>query len=488
MKIFSVRVCTLMLSLALFFAAGCTKRDTSAAPAEEAAPVEETAPAEEIAPAAEAFPTVETAPVEESVPEEPPVMPEEAEKLPEPVVPVITEEQTTEEPVSASTAVDLTGESKLLKKIIRNSQRVVYYGTAEITDGDYYTGLDFLEDQEMAVYCATPFRYLYITWWEPPCPYYIKLGKTDFMTNIVTYDEEKTLTRGENGVLHELVRLPEDTNFAYLITAGEARLADIRVFSDGDLPGDIQQWKTDGGEADALIFADRAGDEAAYFGAAAALLAEENATVQFCYLFGEFGVRMHEMLDVLWSLGVRNYPILGPFPNAYVKNMARAQEVYEREDLLTWQVGLLRQYRPLVVLGHDRQGENGDFIHILSASALEKAVALSGDSSCKTGDAAPWEVPKLYLHMAEENPIVLDVETPLSSFGGKTAVQTAKAALGTYARSSFERRDLLDVSASPDAAVSVAEGRYDCRRFGLVWSSVGKDSGNDLLEHTENRR
>ena len=149
---------------------------------------------------------------------------------------------------------------------------------------------------------------------------------------------------------------------------------------------------------------------------------------------------------------------------------------------------MLRKFRPLAVMGHDRQGENGDFAHILSASALEEAVVLSGDSSCKIGDAAPWEVPKLYLHMAEENPIVLDVENPLNSFGGKTAVQTAKAALGTYARSSFERRDLLDVSASPDAAVSVAEGRYDCRRFGLVWSSVGEDSGNDLLEHTENRR
>ena len=59
----------------------------------------------------------------------------------------------------------------------------------------------------------------------------------------------------------------------------------------------------------------------------------------------------------------------------------------------------------------------------------------------------------------------------------------------------------LQYAHRPMLAVEIPEGatenernekmkfaRYDCRRFGLVRSLVGADSGNDILENTEDWR
>ena len=80
-----------------------------------------------------------------------------------------------------------------------------------------------------------------------------------------------------------------------------------------------------------------------------------------------------------------------------------------------------------------------------------------------------------WLHFAEENPIFLDVETPLASFGGKTAFEVAgEAMLCHESQLQYAHRPTLASEEFP---------RYDCRRFGLVRSLVGADTGNDIMEH-----
>ena len=86
-----------------------------------------------------------------------------------------------------------------------------------------------------------------------------------------------------------------------------------------------------------------------------------------------------------------------------------------------------------------------------------------------------WDTPKLYLHFADENPIFLDVETPLESFGGKTAFEVASEAMLCHeSQLQYAHRPTLASEEFP---------RYDCRRFGLVRSLVGADTGNDIMEH-----
>ena len=78
------------------------------------------------------------------------------------------------------------------------------------------------------------------------------------------------------------------------------------------------------------------------------------------------------------------------------------------------------------------------------------------------------------MHLYHKNPVVLDMERPLSAFGGKTAFEVAKEAF-------------LMHKSQQSGRVSVnVDGPYDMRRFGLAHTAVGPDERDDrLFEHIE---
>ena len=161
---------------------------------------------------------------------------------------------------------------------------------------------------------------------------------------------------------------------------------------------------------------------------------DRGLAVQVAYLVNHYDwqPRPQELLDALWTMGIRNYPVIGPFPDYYVLSLEAAQQSFGEENVIAYQVGLLRRFKPLVAVGHDREGEYGHGAHRLNALALEQAVVYAADASYDVESAAQygvWDTPKLYLHFADENPIILDVETPLESFGGKTAFEVASEAM-----------------------------------------------------------
>ncbi|MBQ4362452.1 MAG: hypothetical protein II782_00425, partial [Oscillospiraceae bacterium] len=79
---------------------------------------------------------------------------------------------------------------------------------------------------------------------------------------------------------------------------------------------------------------------------------------------------------------------------------------------------------------------------------------------------------KFYIHLYEENPVVLNFDTPLTFFNGKTAFEIAQEA---YAFHKSQRSYWLDVLKS---------NRFDCRKYGLYFTTVGEDvAKNDFLEN-----
>ena len=80
----------------------------------------------------------------------------------------------------------------------------------------------------------------------------------------------------------------------------------------------------------------------------------------------------------------------------------------------------------------------------------------------------------IFIHLYPENSIVLDVDTPLDSFGGKSAYEVAQEAFARHK----SQQQWFSVEKS---------GPYDCRLFGLYSSQVGPDSrGGDLFENITN--
>ena len=68
------------------------------------------------------------------------------------------------------------------------------------------------------------------------------------------------------------------------------------------------------------------------------------------------------------------------------------------------------------------------------------------------------------------------METPLESFGGRTAFEVAQDAMQYHvSQLQYLHRPTLDDPEFP---------RYDCLKFGLVRTTVGYDTGNDIMENT----
>ena len=82
-----------------------------------------------------------------------------------------------------------------------------------------------------------------------------------------------------------------------------------------------------------------------------------------------------------------------------------------------------------------------------------------------------WQPKKLYMHMLEENKLIMKWDKPLSSFNGRTALEMAKIGYSYH-----KSQHIYNFRVSDDS-------KYACTKFGLAYSNVGLDEEkNDFLE------
>ena len=168
--------------------------------------------------------------------------------------------------------------------------------------------------------------------------------------------------------------------------------------------------------------------------------------------------------------------MIGPFGDAYSTNMAAIYDQWGRERVRKYVMGLIRRYKPDVVVTHDRGGEYGHGAHRAAADAAQAAVALAADAGYqkKMAHSEPWQIKKLYIHLYEQNPVKMDWRKPLAAFEGQTAFDVACRAFACHI--SQQRTDYHVEDFGP----------YDNSRFGLAFSAVGEDTRkDDFFEHVE---
>ena len=272
---------------------------------------------------------------------------------------------------------------------------------------------------------------------------------------------------------------------------GDALLAEISVFSEGDtIPDDVQRWSPPHAKADLMLFGAHSDDEHLFFGGIVPLYAgEKGIRVQAVYFTNHWDthVRTHELLNGLWTAGMQNYPVIGPFPDLYSMSLDGARAAYTyagygEEDFLTFEVEMLRRFKPSVLVSHDIEGEYGHGTHRLLADTLLKALTYCGDTEQFAPSAVQygvWEPEKVYFHLWKENPILLDLDQPLESFGGKSAFEVAKEG---YACHLSQQWTWFTRWVNVDSASSIRT--YSPMQYGLVKSHVGEDiAKNDFMEH-----
>ena len=126
---------------------------------------------------------------------------------------------------------------------------------------------------------------------------------------------------------------------------GGQSLGELTAYSAGELPASVQNWEEPmDGETDLVLFSTHGDDDQIFFAGLLPYYAGElGYQVQVCYFTGHQNNninRMHEMLNGLWAVGVRTYPVFGPFPDFRVDDLAAcytalAGNGYSREDVIS---------------------------------------------------------------------------------------------------------------------------------------------------------
>ena len=295
-------------------------------------------------------------------------------------------------------------------------------------------------------------------------------------------DDWLTYQQGDTRFLHTYVSLPEGAEKVRVITTSEGkssmRINELYVLGEGDVPSWVQRWEPTHEKADILFISTHPDDELIFFGGAIpTYAAEQQRKVVVAYFTSSNVARSSELLNGLWHMGVRNYPVIGTFRDAYAKNLATAyKNAGGKTKVREWITELYRQYQPEVVVTHDTEGEYGHKQHIMVAEAAQDCIELAAtegeclDSFLKYGT---WQVKKLYLHLWQENQITFDWSVPLVSMNGSTSLELA-----------IEAFDLHKTQASSGMSVTETGTEYDNRVFGLAYTTVGEDvRKDDFLEN-----
>lgn len=292
----------------------------------------------------------------------------------------------------------------------------------------------------------------------------------------------ETIAQCDTPYLSDYIPLPEGvTSFRFLQdekARGRMYIAEMRVYSRGDVPEDVQRWDMPWPKADMLVISTHPDDELLFLGGTIPYYAgEKGMAVQVAYAVPATPQRRLELLDGLWYCGVRNYPVFGRFADRFSSKAADIQKAWGKKRLDDFIVGLYREFQPEVVVTQDLNGEYGHGAHKAVADAATRAVSLAAKGSYtpkNAGDYGPWQVKKLYLHLYPENTLKMDWRVPLERFGGMSAFEVAEKAF------------LCHVSQQKGKYFVQDFGPYDNSVFGLYFSSVGADAyKNDFFENID---
>lgn len=205
----------------------------------------------------------------------------------------------------------------------------------QLSDQNRSTKLDW-SGGTLTVESTEPITGLYLIWDRPPESWTGTAGR-------------QTLSGGEYGFLHEYLPLESPVTRAELTLPEGSRCCDVYAFGAGELPDWVQQWQPPLADADLLVLPTHADDEHLFFGGTMPYYAGElGKKVQVVYFTNHWAepYRPHELLDGLWTVGIRNYPVMSSFVDQYADSLDYARALYDEEEAVAWQVQQLRRFKP----------------------------------------------------------------------------------------------------------------------------------------------
>ncbi len=321
--------------------------------------------------------------------------------------------------------------------------------------------------------------------------------------SVTDCDSGSTLTVGENGFQHEFIDISalfnnEPENISLTFSSGAVTLGEIYIFSKGEVPSFVQKWSIPlENKTDLLLFSTHGDDDQLYF---AGLLPHyavyKGYNVQVVYMTDHRQgsvPRSYEMLNGLWAVGIKNYPVFGQFADFRIDDKQATYDRYRKQgvskdDLLKFTVEQIRRFKPLVTVGHDFNGEYGHGMHQVYAELVAESLKPASDGSKFTESAEKygiWQVQKAYFHLYHQNKITLSLDEPKDCFNGLSAFQMAQKKGFPCHKSQLQYSFNSWLNGKNGEITKATQIKsYNPAEYGLFYSSVGNDTDkNDMFEN-----
>ncbi len=327
--------------------------------------------------------------------------------------------------------------------------------------------------KHVEIVCAEKAYGLYICWKDAPEAWKLT-QETEGVVSETSYEA--------GSFLHQFIPL-KGADRLRLEPEGSSRdwfgVREIYVFSKGNIPSFVQQWQWPDSQCDLMLFTAHPDDEMLFFGGLLPTYAGEyQKDVVVSLLTPSSGLRTSELLNALWLAGVTQYPVLGPFQDKNSNSLEKAYRQFDKATVYSYVVGMLRKYRPTVVVTHDINGEYGHGMHSICANSAVSAFDLAANEkkySASAKEFGVFQVQKLYLHLYPDNPLIMDWDQGLQSFRGLTGFEVARQGYQEHASQHQYEHFVVEPFLSDLSSY----------HFGLYKTRVGEDVyKNDFLENT----
>lgn len=317
----------------------------------------------------------------------------------------------------------------------------------------------------------------------------IKWHKAENDYTLKSYSSDGDLLDEYNGdkgynMLHKYYELSEDAVKVVINlkkTAENNGICTLRVYEKDKVGVSVERWQAPkDNECDLMVISAHRDDELLFFGGTIPYYQHvKGKNVYTVYMSGRDRLRIREALAGQWSMGNTTYPIFMNFPGGYHDGVNGTLSAWGGEDyVLERLVEKIRKYKPQVIVTHDINGEYGHPTHKTTAYIIQKAVKLAADKSkykSSVKDYGEWQVKKVYLHLYGENKITMNWKKSAVELDGKTPFQVACVA--------------YDKHISQHGSWSMTSKKvtkYPNNKYGLVYSTVGKDKNkNDFFENID---
>lgn len=363
------------------------------------------------------------------------------------------------------------------------SPRSPRHGLKSISDRKYTTPWETAAGKNPYVQAVLP--------GDKPCSsLYVCFGSMPAAWEIQTQDGGKwvTLVQGDTRFLHAFIQLPKPVSKLRIAVTDKKKttllINELFLFGTGAVPDFVQKWEPTQEEADLLVLVAHPDDELLFMGGTIPhyAVALEKKVVA-CYLTPSNTTRSSELLNGLWSMGVRTYPLIGPFGDRYSGKLKDGYDKWGgKEKVRAYVMGVIRRLKPAVIVTHDVNGEYGHGAHQVCADAAIWCVEHGTDPAADPASYkqyGAWDVSKLYLHLYPENGIVMDWRSIDPALSGRSPLQAAKDAYAFH----VTQQNAGTAVIGKDFEVT-DEGEFSCSRFGLYRSLVGPDVlKNDFFEN-----